>query len=56
MMERDLHTVLDGLTLAATAYIIFMMVTKLKATWQADKDTLLELYIVRARRCCCHSK
>lgn len=47
MMERDMHTLLDGLTLAATAYIIFMMVTKLKTTWQSDKDTLLELYIVR---------
>jgi hypothetical protein len=41
------HTVLDLLTLAATSWIIFLMMTRAKSTWQADKDTLWEVYIVR---------
>ena len=49
-MEGDVHTVLDLLTLAATSYIIFLMMTSAKATWQADKDTLWEVYIVRSTR------
>jgi hypothetical protein len=47
-MEKDMHTVLDLLTLTATGYIIFLMLTKCKSSWQADKDTLLEVYIVRS--------
>lgn len=46
-MEYDVHTILDMLTLAATAWVIYMMYFKLKSTYQADKDTLLEVYIVR---------
>jgi hypothetical protein len=40
------HTVLDLLTLVCTSWVIFMMLTKAKSSWQADKDTLLEVYIV----------
>ena len=54
-MEGDVHTVLDLLTLVATGYIIFLMMTSAKATWQADKDTLWEVYIVRSRSLLCAS-
>ena len=45
-MEYDVHTILDMLTLAATGWVMYMMYFKLKTTYQADKDTLLEAYIV----------
>jgi ER lumen protein retaining receptor len=48
IMEYDVHTLLDLLTLTATGWIIFVMLTAAKSTWQADKDTLWEVYIVRA--------
>ena len=47
IMEYDVHTLLDLLTLATTGWIIFIMMTQAKGTWQADKDTLWEVYIVR---------
>ena len=47
MMEGDVHTVLDMLTLAATGAVIFLMMTNTQATYQADKDTLWEVFIVR---------
>lgn len=46
IMEYDVHTILDMLTLAATGWVMYMMYFKLKTTYQADKDTLLEAYIV----------
>lgn len=46
IMEYDVHTILDMLTLAATGWVIYMMYFKLKSTYQADKDTLLEAYIL----------
>lgn len=46
-MEYDVHTILDMLTLTATAWVIYMMYVKLKTSYQADKDTLHEAYIVR---------
>lgn len=49
IMEYDVHTVLDLFTLAATGWVITMILTKLKSTWQQDKDVLLEAYIVRSR-------
>ena len=45
-MEYDVHTILDMLTLTATAWVIYTMYMKLKSSYQADKDTLLEAYIV----------
>lgn len=46
-MEYDVHTILDMFTLAGTGWVMYMMYFKLKTTYQADKDTLLEAYIVR---------
>lgn len=47
IMEQDVHTLLDLLTFAATGWVIFMMLTRARASWQADKDVLHELYVVR---------
>ena len=47
-MEYDVHTLLDLLTLGATGWVIFMILTKLKSTWQQDKDVMLEAYVVRS--------
>jgi hypothetical protein len=54
-MEYDIHTLLDLLTLAATGWVIFMILTKLKSSWQRDKDALLEVYIVRSSRFSTHA-
>ncbi|CAG9466092.1 unnamed protein product [Pedinophyceae sp. YPF-701] len=40
MMEFDVHTVLDFLTLAATAFVIVTMMTKLKHTYNEQLDTV----------------
>lgn len=55
IMEYDVHTILDLLTLAATGWIIFMILTKLKSTWQQDKDVMLEAYVVRSMLWCFHT-
>lgn len=46
IMEYDIHTILDLMTLAATCWVITMILTKLKSSWQQDKDVLLEAYIL----------
>ena len=52
MMEYDVHTVLDLLTLAATAWVIYTLRVTLKDSYQNEQDTIQTYYVVRtgARR------
>ena len=47
MMEYDIHTILDGLSLVATLWVIYEMRFILKNTYQADQDTIQTYYVVR---------
>ena len=47
MMEYDIHTVLDGLTLVATLWVIYEMRFVLKNTYQADQDSIQTYFVVR---------
>lgn len=48
MMEYDIHTVLDGLTLLATLGVVFcMMLTEMKASYQKEQDVIKFIYVVR---------
>ena len=46
VMEFDLHTVLDALTLAATAWVVYTMRIKLSHTYQAQLDNIYSYYVV----------
>ena len=47
MMEYDIHTVLDALTLLATGGVIFcMMFTDMKLTYQKDQDIIKFPFVV----------
>lgn len=46
MMEYDIHTLLDLLTLAATVWVIYTMRTTLKATYNAQMDSMALLYVL----------
>ena len=46
MMEYDIHTLLDLLTLAATLWVIYTMRTTLKATYSAQMDSLPLWYVL----------
>lgn len=46
-MEYDIHTILDGLTLAATAWVIYELRGPLKSTYQAEQDNLQAYIVVR---------
>lgn len=46
LMEYDIHTILDGLTLAATAWVIYELRGPLKGTYQADQDNVQAYYVV----------
>ena len=46
-MEYDVHTLLDGLTLVATAWVIYMLRFKLSDTYQAAQDSVQVVYVVR---------
>ena len=48
MMEYDVHTVLDFLTLLATGWVLFTMQTKLSKSYSADLDAAKLEYIVRS--------
>ena len=52
MMEYDIHTVLDGLTLIATVGVIFCMTLQpdVKITYQKDQDKLKFYFVVSGRR------
>lgn len=45
-MEYDIHTVLDGLTLAATGWVIYELWGPLKSTYQAEQDNIQAYYVV----------
>lgn len=42
-----MHTLLDGLTLVATSWVIYMLRFKLKDTYQSAQDTVHIYYVVR---------
>jgi len=46
MMEYDIHTLLDLLTLIASLYTIYIVRGPLKATYQAELDNVNPLYVV----------
>lgn len=47
MMEYDVHTVLDMLTLIATGAVIYALRFKLVDTYQDDQDSVKTYYVVR---------
>lgn len=47
MMEYDIHTVLDLLTLVATLWVIYELRFPLADTYQKDQDTIQSYYVVR---------
>ncbi|WIA12340.1 hypothetical protein OEZ85_012391 [Tetradesmus obliquus] len=47
MMEYDIHTVLDGMTLIATSGVLYALwFTPIKSTYQADLDNVKFYYVV----------
>ena len=48
MMEYDIHTILDGLTLLATGGVIFCMLLQsdIRGTYQKDQDKLQFYFVV----------
>lgn len=51
MMEYDVHTILDMLTLVATAAVIYELRFKLVDTYQDDQDSVKTYYVVRSAPC-----
>ena len=49
MMEYDIHTLLDFLTLFATLWVIYTLRFPLKASYQAEQDSVYSYYVVCAR-------
>jgi len=47
MMEYDVHTLLDLLTLVATGWVLFLMRTKLSRSYNARRDSTRVELIVR---------
>ncbi|KAJ7543375.1 hypothetical protein O6H91_09G034800 [Diphasiastrum complanatum] len=45
IMEHNIHTILDFLTLITTAWVIYMIRFKLKSTYMEDLDTLRIYYV-----------
>lgn len=50
MMEYDIHTLLDGLTLGGTLFVIYLMRVPLAENYErhAEQDTIQLHYVVRA--------
>lgn len=46
MMEYDIHTVLDFLTLGATIWVIYTLRMPLKDSYQAEQDSVQTYYVV----------
>ena len=46
MMEYDVHTLLDALTLAATGWVLWLMRTKLARGYSARKDSVRLEYVL----------
>lgn len=49
MMEYDVHTVLDLLTLLATCLVIYMLWFPLRDSYQASEDSMQSYFVVRPR-------
>ena len=47
MMEYDIHTVLDLLTLIATVWVIYTLHIPLKDTYQEEQDSVQTYFVVR---------
>ena len=47
MMEYDIHTFLDLLTLLATLLVIYMLWFPLRDSYQAAEDNIQSYYVVR---------
>ena len=47
MMEYDIHTVLDLLTLIATVWVIYTLRIPLKDTYQEEQDSVQTYFVVR---------
>ena len=54
MMEYDIHTFLDLLTLLATLLVIYMLWFPLRDSYQAAEDNIQSYYVVRFAHCDCH--
>jgi hypothetical protein len=51
MMEYDIHTVLDGLTLVATGIIVFCMIgTDMRQSYQKEQDRIKAWMVVSPKR------
>ncbi|XP_021864492.1 uncharacterized protein [Spinacia oleracea] len=46
MIEGDIHTLLDSITLASTLWVIYMLRFKFKSTYIKDFDTISLFYVV----------
>ena len=46
MMEYDVHTVLDFLTLLATGLVIYMLWFPLRESYQASEDSMQSYFVV----------
>lgn len=46
MMEYDIHTLLDALTLVATGWVIYTLYGPLRESYQREQDSLNPLFIV----------
>ncbi|KAL2933079.1 ER lumen protein-retaining receptor [Bienertia sinuspersici] len=46
MIEGDIHTILDSITLASTLWVIYMLRFKLKSTYIKDLDNMPLYYVV----------
>lgn len=46
MMEYDIHTVLDFLTLIATVWVIYTLRIPLKDTYQEEQDSVQTYFVV----------
>ncbi|EPS57440.1 hypothetical protein M569_17376 [Genlisea aurea] len=46
VMEYDIHTVLDTITLATTLWVIYMIRFKLRSSYMEDKDNFALYYVV----------
>ncbi len=46
MMEYDIHTILDFLTLIATCWVIYTLFFQLSDSYQAEEDSIKTWYVV----------
>ena len=46
MMEYDIHTILDLLTLLATLWVIYIVRFQLYESYQPEQDSIHDIYVV----------